>query len=199
MIAIVDYRMGNLRSVENALGRLGAEYTVTSDPGIITSASKVLLPGVGNAAEAMSNLRNAGLVDVIRGLRKPVLGICIGMQVLCRYSEEGDTGCIGLFDTDVRRFTPEPGLKIPHMGWNQVNFTREHPIMKGIKSGSDFYYVHSYHPVVPAEYSFAETTYGTQTFQGLIGKDNLIASQFHQEKSGEVGLAMLKNFCDWKV
>ena len=85
------------------------------------------------------------------------------------------------------------------MGWNQVNFTREHPIMKGIRSGCDFYYVHSYHPVVPAEYAFAETTYGSQTFQGIVGKDNLVATQFHQEKSGDVGLAMLKNFCDWNI
>ena len=106
---------------------------------------------------------------------------------------------MGLIPGKAVRFKDEPGLKIPHMGWNQVNFTREHPIMKGIKSGSDFYYVHSYHPVVPAEYAFAETTYGMQTFQGMVGRDNLIATQFHQEKSGDVGLVMLKNFCDWKV
>ena len=104
MIAIIDYKMGNLRSVKNALSRLGAEYTVTDDAAAIVAADKVLLPGVGYAAQAMANLRERGLVDVIRGLRKPVLGICIGMQVLCRYSEEGDTPCLDVFDTDVRRF-----------------------------------------------------------------------------------------------
>ena len=113
MIAIIDYKMGNLRSVENALKRLGAEFCVTADPAVIRAADKVLLPGVGNAAEAMHNLREAGLVEVIRSLRRPVLGICVGMQVMCRHSEEGDVECLKIFDARVKRFTPAPDLKVP--------------------------------------------------------------------------------------
>ena len=120
MIAIIDYKMGNLRSVENALKRLGAEFCVTADPAVIRSADRVLLPGVGNAAEAMHNLREAGLVEVIRSLRRPVLGICVGMQVMCRHSEEGDVECLNIFDSHVKRFTPAPDLKVPHLGWNQI-------------------------------------------------------------------------------
>ena len=123
MIAIIDYKMGNLRSMENALRRLGAEFCVTADHDVIRSADRVLLPGVGNAAEAMENLNAAGLPPVIRRLRCPVLGICVGMQVMCRDSEEGNVPCIGLFDAHVRRFVPQPELKVPHMGWNVLGNT----------------------------------------------------------------------------
>ena len=125
MIAIIDYEMGNLRSVENALSRLGAEWKLTSDPEEIRSASRVLLPGVGNDAEAMGRLRERGLCEVIRNLRHPVLGICVGMQVMCRHSEEGDVDCLGIFDAHIRRFPEEEGLKVPHVAgtestiWNR--------------------------------------------------------------------------------
>ena len=135
MIAIVDYKMGNLRSVENALRRLGAEFCVTSDAAVIRSADRVLLPGVGNAAEAMENLRAAGLVDVIRSLRRPVLGICVGMQVMCRHSEEGDVDCLNIFDARVKRFTPSADIKVPHMGWNQIG-NLETKLFKGLEGGS---------------------------------------------------------------
>lgn len=191
MIAIIDYRMGNLRSVENALGRLGAEYAVTSDPEAIRSASKVLLPGVGNAAEAMANLREAGLVDVIRGLRKPVLGICIGMQVLCRFSEEGNTRCIGLFDTDVRRFEPAPGLKIPHMGWNAID-NLDSKLFKGVDEGSFVYFVHSYRPGLCCD-TIATSDHGG-LFSAALKYENFYGTQFHPEKSGDVGEKILANF-----
>ena len=147
MIAIIDYKMGNLRSVKNALSRLGAEYTVTDDAAAIVAADKVLLPGVGYAAQAMANLRERGLVDVIRGLRKPVLGICIGMQVLCRYSEEGDTPCLDVFDTDVRLFKAQEGLKVPHMGWNSIS-NLDSKLFKGVDEGSYVYFVHSYRSIL---------------------------------------------------
>lgn len=191
MIAIVDYRMGNLRSVENALRRLGAEFTVTSDPGVIRTADKVLLPGVGNAAQAMANLREEGLVDVIRSLRKPVLGICIGMQVLCRYSEEGGTACLGIFDTDVTRFKAEPGLKVPHMGWNNIG-NLDSKLFKGIDAGSFVYFVHSYRPGLCCD-TIATANYGGM-FSAALKYENFYGTQFHPEKSGDVGEMILANF-----
>ena len=191
MIAIVDYKMGNLRSVENALARLGAEYQVTSDPEIILAASKVLLPGVGNAAEAMRNLRSAGLVDVIRRIRRPVLGICIGMQVLCRHSEEGDTDCIGIFDADVRRFEPEDGLKVPHMGWNTIH-NLDSKLFKGIDGGAYVYFVHSYRPGLCSD-TIATCTHGGM-FSAALKYENFYGTQFHPEKSGDVGERILANF-----
>ena len=121
MIAIIDYKTGNLRSVENALNRLGAEWTLTANESIIRNADRVLLPGVGHAGEAIARLRECNLDEVIKRLRKPVLGICVGMQVMCRHTAEGDADGIGLFDTRVRRFQPQSGDKVPHMGWNSIN------------------------------------------------------------------------------
>ena len=183
MIAIVDYKMGNLRSVENALGRLGAEYCVTSDPAVILGASKVLLPGVGDCAEAMHNLREAGLVDVIRSIRKPVLGICVGMQVLCRHSEEGDTDCIGLFDT--------ADAKVPHMGWNSIG-NLDSKLFKGLDGGSFVYFVHSYRPDLCCD-TIATSSHGG-LFSAALKYENYYGTQFHPEKSGEAGEKILKNF-----
>ena len=193
MIAIVDYRMGNLRSVENALGRLGAEFCVTSDPAVIKAARKVLLPGVGDCAEAMHNLREAGLVDVIRGLRQPVLGICVGLQVLCRHSEEGDTDCIGLFDTDVRKFIPAPGLKVPHMGWNSIG-NLDSKLFKGLEGGSFVYFVHSYRPDLCCD-TIATSSHGG-LFSAALKYENFYGTQFHPEKSGDIGEQILRNFLD---
>lgn len=191
MIAIIDYKMGNLRSVENALKRLGAEYAVTSDAAAISAADKVLMPGVGNAAEAMKNLREEGLVDVIRSLRKPVLGICIGMQVMCRYSEEGGTECLGIFDTDVRRFKADSELKVPHMGWNGIA-NLDSKLFKGIDEGSFVYFVHSYRPGLCTD-TIATTNYGG-LFSAALKYENFYGTQFHPEKSGDTGEAILKNF-----
>ena len=191
MIAIVDYKMGNLRSVENVLRRLGAEFCVTSDADVIRSADKVLLPGVGNAAEAMENLRAAGLVDVIRSLRRPVLGICVGMQVMCRHSEEGDVDCLNIFDARVTRFTPSADLKVPHMGWNTIG-NLETKLFKGLDGGSYVYFVHSYYPELCPD-TIATSTHGLM-FSAALKYENFYGTQFHPEKSGDIGERLIENF-----
>ena len=190
MIAVIDYDTGNLRSVANALGRLGAEYRITASPDEIRSAERVLLPGVGEASTAMEKLRERGLVETIRSLTQPVLGICIGVQLLCRRSEEGDAECIGIFDNEVRKFTAE-GLKVPHMGWNSIGNLRS-PLLDGIAEGSYVYYVHSYAPTVNGD-TIATTVYG-ETFSGAINRGNFFGTLFHPEKSASVGERILQNF-----
>lgn len=191
MIAILDYKMGNLRSVENALKRLGAEFTVTDDAGVIRSADKVLMPGVGNAAEAMENLRSASLVDVVRSLRRPVLGICVGMQVMCRHSEEGDVACLNLFDARVKRFEPSADLKVPHMGWNRIG-NLESKLFKGIDGGEYVYFVHSYYPELCSD-TIATSRHGVM-FSAALKYENFYGTQFHPEKSGDVGERIIENF-----
>ena len=191
MIAIVDYKMGNLRSVENALRRLGAEFVVTADADVIKCADRVLLPGVGNAAEAMDNLSKAGLVEVIRSLRRPVLGICVGMQVMCRHSEEGDINCLGIFDAHVKRFEPSPQVKVPHMGWNRIG-NPESKLFKGIDGGEYVYFVHSYYPELCPD-TIATTTHG-KMFSAALKYENFYGTQFHPEKSGDVGERIIANF-----
>ena len=191
MIAIVDYKMGNLRSVENALRRLGADFVVTADADVIRRADKVLLPGVGNAAEAMDNLRAADLVDVIRSLRQPVLGICVGMQVMCRHSEEGDVDCLGIFDARVKRFVPAPEVKVPHMGWNKIG-NLETKLFKDLDGGSYVYFVHSYYPELCPD-TIATATHGVM-FSAALKYENFYGTQFHPEKSGDVGERIIANF-----
>ena len=191
MIAIIDYKMGNLRSVENALKRLGAEFVVTADAEVIRRADRVLLPGVGNAAEAMENLRKADLVDVIRSLRRPVLGICVGMQVMCRHSKEGDAKCLGIFDAHVKRFVPTAEEKVPHMGWNSIG-NLESKLFKDIKGGEMVYYVHSYYPELCPD-TIATTRHGVM-FSAALKYENFYGTQFHPEKSGDVGERIIANF-----
>lgn len=191
MIAIVDYKMGNLRSVENALKRLGAEFCVTSEEEVIRAADRVLLPGVGNAAEAMENLRKANLVEVIRSLRRPVLGICVGMQVMCRHSEEGDVECLNIFDARVRRFTPSAVLKVPHMGWNRIG-NLESKLFRGLDGGSYVYFVHSYYPELCPD-TIATSQHGVM-FSAALKYENFYGTQFHPEKSGDVGERIIENF-----
>lgn len=191
MIAIVDYKMGNLRSVENVLKRLGAEFVLTADAELIRRADRVLLPGVGNAAEAMENLCRAGLVDVIRSLRCPVLGICVGMQVMCRHSEEGDVDCLGIFDARVKRFEPAPDVKVPHMGWNSIG-NLESKLFKGIDGGEFVYFVHSFYPELCPD-TIATTTHG-KMFSAALKYENFYGTQFHPEKSGDVGERIIENF-----
>ena len=191
MIAIVDYKMGNLRSVENALRRLGAEFIVTADAEQIRKADKVLLPGVGNAAEAMENLRAAGLVEVIRSLRRPVLGICVGMQVMCRHSEEGDVDCLGIFDARVKRFVPSADEKVPHMGWNSIG-NLETKLFKDVRGGEMVYFVHSFYPELCPD-TIATTRHGVM-FSAALKYENSYGTQFHPEKSGDVGERIIANF-----
>ena len=195
MIAIVDYDTGNLRSVCNAIERIGAEYCVTSCAEVISSADAVLLPGVGEASSAMEKLRERGLVEVIKGLKQPVLGICIGMQLMCRYSEEGNVACLGIFDTDVRRFSPdkESGVKVPHMGWNEIHNLKT-PLLDGLKEGAFLYFVHSFAPQMCSE-AIAVSENGVQ-FAAALNKGNFYGTQFHPEKSGTIGELILRNFVE---
>ena len=196
MIAIIDYGAGNLRSVVNALSRLGYEANVTASPAEVLKAQAVILPGVGAAADTMANLRQQGLDSPIRQFiagGKPFLGVCIGMQVLLSDTEEGGKHeCLGVIPGRVRKFAP--GLKVPHMGWNQLKQKVAHPVFEGIADGANFYFVHSYY-VEPDDKGLVagETEYGIP-FCSVIARDNLIATQFHPEKSGEVGLKIYENF-----
>lgn len=195
MIAIVDYDTGNLRSVCNALERIGAEYCVTSDVAVIRSADRVLLPGVGEASSAMQKLRERGLCEVIKGLTQPVLGICIGMQLMCSHSEEGDVDCLGIFQTVVRRFVPDRfrGVKVPHMGWNRINSLKT-SLFENIDEGAFVYFVHSFAPDV-CDDAIALSCNGT-LFASALAKGNFYGTQFHPEKSGDVGEKILKNFLE---
>ena len=191
MIAIIDYNAGNIRSVENALARLGCEYELTADPGRIRAADKVILPGVGNAAAAVSELRDRGLVPVIRSLRRPVLGICVGLQVLCRDSEEGPCEGLGLFDAHVRRF-PTSAAKVPHMGWNEIG-NLDSKLFRDLKGGSYVYFVHSYYPTLGPD-TIATCRHGDVLFSAALKYENFYGTQFHPEKSGAVGEQILRNF-----
>ncbi len=200
MIAIIDYEGGNLTSVLRAVRHIGFDGEITRDPDTIDRAERLIFPGVGAAGASMEVLRQTGLVEVVRKQtiekRKPFLAICIGIQILFEYSEENETECLGLLAGKVKRF-PESNLKIPQIGWNQVYQVRPHPVFEGIPDGSEFYFVNSYYSI-PADPGvvIGETEYGIR-FTSAVAQDNLIATQFHLEKSGPVGLRMLKNFCRW--
>ena len=193
MIAIIDYDTGNLRSVCNALDRIGAEYVLTDDPKVIESADRVLLPGVGEASSAMAKLQERGLVEVIHNLKVPVLGICIGMQLMCRHSQEGNVDCLGIFDADVCRFEsdPEAGVKVPHMGWNALTDLKT-GLFEGLEEGEFVYFVHSYAASV-CDDTIAVSDNG-RNFSAAINKGNFYGAQFHPEKSGDVGERILRNF-----
>ena len=191
MIAVIDYNMGNIRSLGNALDRLGAEWVLTSDPEVIRNASHVILPGVGNASEAMENLRALQLPEVIWKLRRPVLGICVGMQVMCRHSEEGDVECMGIFDAKVRRFQELPDIKVPHMGWSKIA-NLESKLFKDIPKDSYVYFVHSYYaPLCPDTIATARHP---EMFSAALKYENFYGCQFHPEKSGDIGEKILANF-----
>jgi glutamine amidotransferase len=191
MIAIVKYNAGNTRSVENAVKRLGFDCIVTNDKAQLLGAQKVIFPGVGEASSAMGNLKENGLDEIIRSLQQPVLGICLGLQLLCRFSEEGNTQGIGIFDVDVKKFPPDD--KVPHMGWNTLQ-PRESLLFKGMDRDADVYFVHSYYAQLSPE-TIASCEY-ILPFSAAMQKDNFYAVQFHIEKSGTVGEQLLKNFLD---
>jgi glutamine amidotransferase len=191
MIAILKYNAGNIKSVQNALTRLGYESIITDDPVELTSAEKVIFPGVGEAVSAMAYLRERGLDKTIISLTQPVLGICLGLQLMCRYSEEGDTKCLGIFDSDVRLFPPVE--KIPHMGWNNC-LTVKGSLFKGISIRDDLYYVHSYYAEI-SKSTLATCDY-IVPFSAAMQKDNFYATQFHPEKSAATGEKILKNFLE---
>ena len=189
MIAIVKYNAGNTRSVENAVKRLGYECIVTDDVQQLQQAGKVIFPGVGEAASAMAYLEEKGLDVVIKSLQQPVLGICLGLQLLCRSSEEGNTKGLGIFDAVVKKFPPQD--IVPHMGWNNLSEC-DSPLFKGITSNDNVYFVHSYYAEVSVD-TIAQCNY-ILPFSAALQKDNFYAVQFHTEKSGAVGEQILKNF-----
>lgn len=204
-VVIIDYNAGNIRSVENALKRLNVEPVITADKQLIRHADKVIFPGVGEAATTMSFLHERGLDVLIKSLTQPVLGICLGMQLMCRYSEEGATNCLGIFDTEVKRFESlRHEDKVPHMGWNTIYNLQNNMkvvdggmkpgscLFKGVADNSYVYFVHSYYVPVN-DYTVATTDY-IQPFSAAIQKDNFFATQFHPEKSGSIGEQILKNF-----
>ncbi len=195
MIAVTDYDTGNLRSVMNALQRTGAEFIVTSDEATLRAADKVIMPGVGEASSAMDKLRERGLDRIIPSLTQPVLGICIGMQLMCEHSQEGDAECLGIFPTKVVKLPNEllsgEILKVPHVGWDTIEKLKT-PLFEGIKESSHLYYVHSFAAQL-CDATIASTMYGVE-FSAALHHNNFYGTQFHPEKSGVVGEAILNNF-----
>ncbi len=207
MIAIIDYDAGNLTSVSRALSHINVENVITNDIKLIKSAARIIFPGVGAAGSAMKSLIRLGLDDAIRQAvdsGKPVMGICLGTQIILQKSRENQAKCLGIIDGTVRAFSEIfqsekiNGLKIPHMGWNRIALKTDHPVFAGLKEDDEFYFVHGYYPL-PDNMSqvIATTDYGI-AFPSIIGMNNLVATQFHPEKSGNPGLKILKNFSKWK-
>lgn len=194
MIAIIDSGGANIASVRFALERLGVDSVLTADPAVISSAERVILPGVGAAPVAMAQLDRAGLVECIRGLTQPVLGICLGMQLLFERSQEGDTPLLGLVGGTCGAFDPGMGLTVPHMGWNRLVPQGEgrHPLLAGVEDGAHVYFVHSYAAPVSAD-TVASCSYGVD-FTALVARGNFMGAQFHPERSGPVGARILGNF-----
>jgi imidazole glycerol-phosphate synthase subunit HisH len=193
-LVLVDAGGTNIGSVRYALQRLGVDAALTADAATIRAADKVILPGVGAAGPGMARLRELGLVELLRSLKQPVLGVCLGMQLLCAHSEEGDTECLGLIPTPVRRFAEAPGLRVPHMGWNLLSAKQVHPLLAGLGGDEQAYFVHSY-AVPVSDWTLATSDYGA-AFSAVIARDNYYGMQFHPERSAAVGAKLLKNFLE---
>jgi imidazole glycerol-phosphate synthase subunit HisH len=208
MISIIDYKAGNLTSVRRALDRLSLPCRITRDPDLVRQSDRVIFPGVGAAGEAMKTLLAEGMDQAIKAFflsGRPLLGICLGTQVILDYSEENQTSCLGIIPGRVVRF-PSPHkdenggvLKIPHMGWNQVAWSRNHTLLRSISPQSSFYFVHSFYPLPEdSRLILGRTSYGLN-FPSALAFRNLVALQFHPEKSGPPGLALLKSFAEWEA
>ena len=192
MIVLIDYGAGNTRSVINALKRMDIDHMLTDDHETIKNADKVIFPGVGHAGAAMEALKIRGLIEVIKTLKCPVLGICVGMQLLCTKSEEGNTVCLGIIPETVKKFNVTKGLKIPHMGWNRLHSNRDDALFNNLGQDDYFYFVHSYY-VPLSDRTTAMCHYGLD-FSAIVQRDNFYGIQFHAEKSGNPGGTLLKNF-----
>ena len=210
MITLVDYKAGNLTSVRRALTHLGIPCQITADPELVRRSDKIIFPGVGAAGAAMNVLRERGLDSALKesfAAGTPILGICIGCQIILEHSEEDEAECLGLLAGRTVKFRQPvgaeqcsaPTLKIPHMGWNAITVTQPHPLLSHLRPDDEFYFVHSYYPQ-PADPGqiYATCDYGGE-FPVAIGRDNLFAVQFHTEKSGKIGLSLLENFATWRV
>lgn len=204
MIAIVDYQAGNLTSVQLAFDYLSLPARITQDPAVIRQADRVVFPGVGSAGAAMQNIKKLNLAETLRSVVEqgtPFLGICLGTQIIFERSEEdGGTAGLGLLPGTAKRFQPaNPMDKVPQIGWNAVTLLKPHPVLDGLENQSEFYFVHSYYPA-PADPAgvLGLTDYAGVQFASIIARRNLIATQFHPEKSGRIGLKLLQNFADWK-
>lgn len=191
-LAIIDSGGANIASLKFAIERLGVDATLTTDPATLRAASHVILPGVGAAADCMARLDALRLPETIRQLQQPLLGICVGMQLLFDASEEGNVACLGIVPGKVQRLPERDGLPVPHMGWNQISATRESPLLAGLKRDDYVYYVHSYAAPVSSD-TLATTDYG-QSFAAAVQKDNVFGVQFHPERSARAGSAILANF-----
>ena len=206
MIAIINYNAGNITSVARALQNIGHDFVITDEAKKLEVASHVIFPGVGAAGEAMAYLREKNLDVWLKNYiktGKPLLGICLGTQIILDYSEENETDCIGLVDGSTKRFPDKltsegQTLKIPHMGWNSVTFRRSHPVFQDISPDAEFYFVHSYYPAPSDESAVLGVTDYGMKFCSVLAKENLVAMQFHPEKSGRPGLQILRNFCAWR-
>ncbi|MFZ5447537.1 MAG: imidazole glycerol phosphate synthase subunit HisH [Thermodesulfobacteriota bacterium] len=200
MIIIIDYHAGNLTSVVRSIKALGVEGTVTQDPAVVARANRVIFPGVGAAGRAMATLKELGLDQALRqsfdrGI--PILGICLGAQIVLEASEENDAPCLGLLPGRTRALPKAENLKIPHMGWNRVRFLKPHPLFKNLPEGAEYYFVHSYYPAPSQPGMVLGVTDHGLEFPSAIGWRNLVATQFHPEKSGRFGLQILENFLAW--
>ena len=201
MLVIVDYKAGNLRSVQRACSEVGIKAVISGDPEVVRVAGKVIFPGVGAAGPAMKSLSEEGIDEAIKEVflkGTPILGICLGLQVSLDFSEENKTKTLGLVAGRVKKFRfDQKELKIPHMGWNSIRLTKSHPVLNQIEPDDEFYFVHSYYSLPENEESVCALTEYEHEFASVIAKDNFVATQFHPEKSGRVGLRVLNNFAVW--
>jgi len=200
---IIDYDAGNVRSVQRACAEVGISATITADPELVRRADRVIFPGVGSAESAVDTLNERGLAEALRDFHatgKPLLGICLGCQILLEYTEEGKRDCLGLLGGEVLRFEPDSAdIKVPHIGWNEVTEVGSHPMLKNVSEGDEFYFVHSFY-CKPSSQSdcLGITDHGIE-FCSILGRGNLFATQFHLEKSGAKGLAILSEFKHWSA
>lgn len=196
-VGLVDNGGANLASIRHALRRLGVEASVVRDADTLAATDRAILPGVGAAADAMRRLEAHGLVDAIRNYDRPLLGVCLGLQLLFQRSAEGDVECLGMLEGEVRAIPQDLGVTVPHMGWNRLALRAAHPVLAGISAGDWFYFVHSYAADVAGD-TLASCTHGVE-FAALAARDNIIAAQFHPERSGLAGARLLENFLAWRM